>query len=37
MENFFNWFENAVAELLYAIDCIKAFFAKYFPEEDAEA
>ena len=30
MENFFTWFENAVGELLYAIDCIKAFFDKYF-------
>ena len=34
MENFFNWFEYAVAKLLEAIDSIKSFFNDYFGEEE---
>ncbi len=34
MNNFFNWFEAAVAELMKAIEAIKAFFDKYFSEEE---
>ena len=34
MENFFNWFEYAVAKLLEALDSIKSFFNDYFPAEE---